>query len=93
MRTLHARRPKGLGGLVRWLAWLGIGRLIGMAGDGGRLGRLHEGNSDVEREHTVRAKKQYYVGTQISKCRVCAHGLRCHSQKQVLCAYMVVLRK
>ena len=71
------------------MAWLGIGRLVGMVGHGGRLGRLPEGKSEhcVERERTVHAKNEYSVDTQIAKCHVCAYRMRCHFQKQAFCAY------
>ena len=41
----------------------------------------------VKTERTVRATIEYYVGTQIPKCHVCAHRMRFHFQKQVFCAH------
>ena len=62
----------------------------------GRLGkhvrrRLEAGSlvgCYVQTERTVRATGEYYVGTQISTCHVCAHRMRRYFQRQAFCAHM-----
>ena len=63
-----------------------------MFGHGWRLGRLLEGKSEhyVKTERTVRATIENSIRTQIPKCHVCVHRMRCLLQKQVLCELTVL---
>ena len=76
--------------LVGWLAWVGIGRLVGMVGHGGWLGRLPEGKS----EHCVRTErtphgscnKWVFSGHTISKVtRLCGQNARPRPETSILC--------
>ena len=69
-------------------AWEGLGGLGNLCSeDGGGLGGCLRAtvNNYVKAKRTIRATGECAVGTQITKCHVCAHRRRCHFTMQGFC--------